>query len=101
MSEQDRAETLARRWQARFPELGPLEAQLVPYGGYWWATFRDPGSSRPRLGGTTLLVDVTRESVWPAPSSASTDRAIIEYEVALKLGSSKARPPDPLGPPRS
>ena len=92
MNEEQRARALAEEWQRAHPDLSGLEAHLVEFDGYWWASFRPPGAERPNLGGVVLLIDLARGAVSAASGSRPPEQRIADYEASA--GGSTVEPID-------
>jgi len=82
VNEEQRARALAEDWQQSHPKLAGLDAHLVEFDGYWWASFRPPGAERPNLGGVVLLIDLDRKVVSAASGSRSPEQRIADHEAS-------------------
>lgn len=84
MTEHERALAEATDWQASEPELAGLVPHVVPYSGYWWASFRTPGLDGPMLGGVSLLIDLGRGVVLAGTASIPPDQRVATYEASFR-----------------
>ena len=86
MNNEEKARTMALDWQESHEELAGLVPHLAQFDGYWWASFRPPGATRPNLGGTVLLIDPAREVLTAASGSRPPAERIADYEASFRRG---------------